>query len=115
MYGPQSGDISEFGLCFRKESSSSLPAPALGSRVILSGVSTQRPRVIRALPGEIRAEKPQDLFGDFFLNKEGGSRSQMVVDSRECGWPWMGSTLHVRLQTRAPCEKTHLFQSCGHC
>lgn len=60
--------------------------------------------MIRALPGEIRAEKPQDVFGDFFLNKEGGSRSQMVVDSRECGWPWMGSTLHVRLQTRAPCE-----------
>ena len=30
-----------------KESSSSLPAPALGSRVILSGVSTQRPRASR--------------------------------------------------------------------
>lgn len=40
---------------------------------------------IRALPGEIRGWKPQDVFGDFFLNKEGGSRSQMVVDSESVG------------------------------
>lgn len=40
----------------------------------------------RELSGEIRAEKPQEVFGDFCLSKEGGSRSQMVVDPRACGW-----------------------------